>query len=77
MTENCMDCVYHSVIADPDPHDSFCSDDVAVVCTLMKNDKHDDRSLYRADHSPYKAITVSCRPYNKRKECDKPEWCPK
>ena len=24
-----------------------------------------------------KNITVACRPYNKRKECDIPEWCPK
>lgn len=23
-----------------------------------------------------KTITVSCRPYNKRKECKIPNWCP-
>ena len=23
-----------------------------------------------------KNITVACRPYNKRKECETPEWCP-
>jgi len=23
-----------------------------------------------------KEITVACRPYNLRKECETPEWCP-
>jgi hypothetical protein len=24
----------------------------------------------------HKNITVACRPYNKRKECEIPDWCP-
>jgi hypothetical protein len=23
-----------------------------------------------------KNVTVACRPYNKRKECEIPDWCP-
>jgi len=57
--ENCMDCQYHKVLSDPDPHDWFCDDDEKVVCE--KSNKN---------------ITVACRPYNKRKECVTPTWCP-
>ena len=39
MITNCIDCEFHRVINDPDPNDSFCSDDMAVVCTKMKNEK--------------------------------------
>ena len=56
---NCMDCPHHDVQRDPDPDDSFCSDDVKVVCQKAKRN-----------------ITVACRPYNMRKECPVPEWCP-
>lgn len=31
--KNCMDCPFHSVQADPDPHDWFCDDDEKVICT--------------------------------------------
>src|SRR4051812_3276113 len=34
--KTCIGCKHHEVIADPDPHDWFCDDDVAVVCTLKK-----------------------------------------
>jgi len=30
--ENCIDCPHHRVESDPDYSDSFCSDDVKVVC---------------------------------------------
>lgn len=30
---NCMDCPFHKVLADPDPDDWFCDDDVRVYCT--------------------------------------------
>ena len=30
--KNCMDCPAHKVKSDPDPFDSFCSDDEKVVC---------------------------------------------
>lgn len=58
--ENCMDCPFHAVLPDPDPHDSFCSDDVKVVCN-------------KANHKP---ITVACRPHRTRYECAVPHWCP-
>ena len=60
--QNCMDCPHHEVQADPDPHDWFCDDDVKVVCkkTTRKNNE----------------ITVACRPYMTRKECEVPDWCP-
>jgi hypothetical protein len=29
---NCMDCPHHQVVADPDPTDWFCDDDIAVLC---------------------------------------------
>ena len=57
---NCMDCPHHRVHPDPDPSDWFCDDDEKVVCTANHN----------------KAITVACRPYNKRRECVIPSWCP-
>lgn len=57
---NCMDCPHHSVRHDPDPDDWFCDDDEKVLCALAS----------------HKAITVGCRPYNKRKECTIPSWCP-
>jgi hypothetical protein len=59
---NCIDCPFHKVLADPDPNDWFCDDDVKVVCTKTK----------RKDN----AITVACRPYRTRAESDVPEWCP-
>jgi len=57
---NCIDCPYHEVRADPDPDDWFCDDDVKVICKKANNRK----------------ITVACRPYNVRKECEIPDWCP-
>lgn len=57
--DNCIDCPHHEIQKDPDPYDSFCSDDIKVVC---KN-------------SACKEITCACRPYNVRKECKIPKWC--
>ena len=74
--KNCIDCKNHEIIKDPDPHDWFCDDDVAVVCRLIPNDKDAEDSPYLADHSPFKLITSSCRPYNIRKESGTPKWCP-
>lgn len=71
-----MDCVHHMVISDPDPHDSFCRDDIAVVCSLTEKRRVDPTSIYASARSKYRAITVACRPYNDRKESDKPSWCP-
>ncbi len=59
---NCIDCAHHKVQHDPDPLDWFNDDDVKVVCRKVKQ-----------GHS---AITTACRPYNIRKECEIPKWCP-
>ena len=59
--KNCTNCSAHKVLPDPDPHDWFCDDDVKVVCT----------------EANYKQITCACRPYNIKKECETPDWCPK
>lgn len=34
--ENCIDCPFHTVERDPDPHDWFNDDDVKVVCQKAK-----------------------------------------
>lgn len=62
--DNCLDCNAHVVLPDPDPNDWFCDDDIKVKIkvTCTLNDKN---------------ITVACRPYNRSKECDIPDWCPK
>jgi len=57
---NCIDCMEHEILNDPDPYDWFCDDDVKVICKLNR-----------------RKITCACRPYNIRKECDIPIWCPK
>lgn len=69
-TTNCMDCPHHEVLSDPDPHDWFCDDDVKVKC--LRSTTLDHGGFYQRD--PY--VTVACRPYNMRKECDVPSWCP-
>lgn len=59
---NCMDCPYSVVCPDPDPDDWFCDDDKKVLCMC------DDKT---------RVITCACRPYNLRKECEIPSWCPR
>lgn len=57
---NCIDCNNSAILPDPDPIDSFNMDDVKLVCSISDN----------------KEITISCRPYNVRRECVIPEFCP-
>jgi hypothetical protein len=73
---NCLDCENHEVIPDPDPHDWFNDDDLAVVCKITVNDSQDPGSKYCSDRQEFKCITRSCRPYNDRKESGRPSWCP-
>lgn len=73
---NCIDCPNHEVINDGDPHDWFCDDDVAVVCTKAENHDCKGNSVYAVERNPHQAITTACRPYNTRKECEVPSWCP-
>lgn len=76
---NCMDCKAHKVIADPDPTDWFNDDDEAVLCTLTDgNPSHNPEDKWcHANQNMHRCITVMCRPYRKRVECDIPDWCPK
>jgi hypothetical protein len=76
ISDSCITCGAHQVIPDPDPHDWFCDDDLAVVCTNVLNPKRDMTSDYMADTSEHRTITVSCRPYNIEKETKIPSWCP-
>jgi len=72
-----MECPFHKVIADPDPHDWFNDDDMAVVCTKMPNDKQNKKSLYAAERQEFRTINVAMRPYQIKKENIKiPTWCP-
>ena len=68
---NCMDCPHHRILADPDPFDWFCDDDVKVRCELSRSSENHG-GFYAKE--PY--VTVACRPYNTRKECEAPKWCP-
>lgn len=69
---NCMECPNHKVVLDPDPYDSFCSDDEAVLCMVspVVEERHKKEGW---DNRP---VTVGCRPYNKSRECEIPNWCP-
>lgn len=72
---SCMDCPNHQVTSDPDPHDSFCYDDVAVLC--KKTPQEPIRgSVWSSDKEFFRPVATSCRPYNKRKESEIPTWCP-
>ena len=59
--KNCLDCPHHSQRRDPDPNDWFCDDDMKVVCTKT---------------TPERVVTSAERPYNLRRECAVPPWCP-
>lgn len=77
MIERCVDCKYHTVLPDPDPNDSFNSDDVALICTHPKCPKGEqaDYVKRRGWDKLGKVITFAERPYNIPKE-KVPEFCP-
>lgn len=66
--DNCIDCPNHGEVRDPDPEDSFCNDDMAVMCMLKEPEK--------GERFPRRAVTSSCRPYRLKEECEIPKWCP-
>lgn len=73
---SCIDCRNHRVESDRDPSDWFCDDDKCVLCTL-KSKTPNPGSTWLSDRYAHMAATVSCRPYNLRKETTPlPEWCP-
>lgn len=85
---NCLDCKNCLVCLDSDPTDSFNDDDQAALCTLSKSKGKMFKELnyipplgynsvlafYPCAEDPW--ITVATRPYNLRKECSVPSWCP-
>lgn len=74
-TYNCLNCEFHNIINDPDPFDWFCDNDVAIVCSKLKNDNLIKNSPYLSDRNEYKIIQSSLRPYEvKNVKC--PIWCP-
>lgn len=72
---NCADCPRHMVVPDPDKYDSFCDDDVAVLCAESPN-VHNQRSWKRGKVFPHRPVAVSVRPHRVRLECEAPAWCP-
>lgn len=62
----CENCVHSKVIPDPDPTDSFNTDDEAICCTLLKQKPNMD-SKYYSDRQELKTIEVSLRPYQVKK----------
>ena len=71
---NCIECQFHKIIQDPDPHDWFNDDDEAIVCTKCTQIP-DTKSKYSADRSSNKVIEGSLRPYE-TKNVKIPNWCP-
>lgn len=70
----CIECPFHKIIPDPDPHDWFNADDEALVC--QKSPKEPDtKSQHRVDKCGYRAIDVALRPYQ-TKNVEVPDWCP-
>lgn len=70
---SCVDCPNCLVENDPDPYDSFYSDDLKARCRLSTN------APILTEYgigvgNPY--ITVACRPDMLRKETEIPDWCP-
>lgn len=48
--ENCIDCPHHRIERDPDYSDSFCSDDVKVVCGKVEKNITEACRPYRVRH---------------------------
>lgn len=72
--ENCTKCKFHKILDDPDPHDPFCDDDLAVQCT--RSDKEPQRNEFGSYTQMEPMVTVGCRPYRVTAESSVPEWYP-
>ena len=72
---NCTECPHVQIVGDPDPTDSFCSDDEAALCAISPNTAESKQWL-SGNPWPHSPITVSCRPYQIKTSCNIPEWCP-
>lgn len=67
---NCLDCPHHKIVPAV-AFDSFDMVDEDVIC-LKSEGSH--KSRYETH--PHKAVTISNRPWQTRKECSVPVWCP-
>lgn len=75
--EHCMDCPAHRVVEDPDLDDSFNHDDMAIVCTCAANPNRNPIGNWVANRGEHRIISGSVRPYNLKKEDERPDWCPR
>lgn len=73
---SCLECPHHIADYDPDPYDSFNSDDMYCACKLQKNDRLDPKSKYVSDRQPYRVVSSGDRPYQLKKYSTPPHWCP-
>jgi hypothetical protein len=62
------------VVHDPDPRDSFNTDDISTLCTKCPNDND---ARYWDSNIPFegKVINISIRPHNVA-NIKIPSWCP-
>lgn len=74
--ECCLDCPNHESGYDPDPYDSFNSDDMYCACKLLPNERLDKKSRYVSEQQPYKIVSSGDRPYQLKKYSVPPRWCP-
>ena len=76
--DTCLRCPHHAVIPDPDPHDWFNDDDVAVVCNLMPNPDRDPTSSRYSVRQGQRCVTSGCRPTRTQlvEKSAIPSWCP-
>lgn len=70
----CIECPFHKIVPDPDPHDWFNMDDEAIVCTKVKRTPIINTE-YLSDKQEFKPIDVGLRPYQ-TKNVEIPDWCP-
>ncbi len=73
MSNKCIDCKFHKIVSDPDPHDWFNDDDVAMLYTKLPPDNNS--TFYGGGKTPYFMISGSLRPYEISK-VEIPKECP-
>lgn len=69
----CIECAFHKIVNDRDPHDWFNDDDEALLCTKLEPDKRS--VLYAGGKLPHRMISGSLRPYETPKVIP-PAYCP-
>lgn len=72
----CVNCAFHRIIPDPDLSDSFNYNDMAMVCTKIKNPKQNEKDTHVANRQQFRIITCTDRPYEVERNGTRPTWCP-